>query len=128
MLPHAYYETMSEAEEQTAVIEYCDLRSIPVYHIPNERKCSGRQGASLKRQGVRPGIPDLCVPLPRGGYGALYIEMKAEGGKITEEQVGWIHRLREYGNMAAVCYGSRNAIDLIELYLAGRIKLVTSAQ
>lgn len=117
---------MSEAEEQITVVEYCDALGIPIYHIPNERRCSAKTGAHLKAQGLRRGFPDLCVPVPAGDFSALYIELKAEGGKVSAEQEEWIYRLRRYGNLACVCYGAKNAIELIEAYMARRVKLVTS--
>jgi len=108
---------MSEAQEQMAVVDYCDIKGIPVYHIPNGGSRDKREAANLKRQGVKPGVPDLCVPVARGAYHSLYIEMKAEGGKPTEAQAEWLWRLREEGMCAYVCYGAENAIALIDLYM-----------
>lgn len=109
---------MSEAQEQSAVVEYCDVKGIPVYHIPNGGRRDKREAANLKRQGVKPGVPDLCVPVARGPYHSLYIEMKAAGGKPTETQVEWLCRLRGEGMCAYVCYGAENAIALIDRYMS----------
>ncbi|MCI8469356.1 MAG: VRR-NUC domain-containing protein [Eggerthellaceae bacterium] len=109
---------MSEAQEQAAVITYCELRGIPVYHIPNEGKRSVYAGANLKRQGLRAGVPDLCIPVARGRYHSLYIEMKADGGKVTPKQAEWIALLRGQGMCAAVCVGADNAKALIDRYMA----------
>ena len=109
---------MSEADEQVAVIQYCELLGIPVYHIPNEGKRSVYAGANLKRQGRRKGVPDLCIPVARGKYHSLYIEMKAEGGKLTRDQLDWLNLLRGQGMAAFCCYGSKNAIACIERYMA----------
>lgn len=108
---------MSEAEEQAAVVEYCDLRKIPVYHIPNEGRRSARTGAMLKRQGLKSGVPDLCIPVARGRYHSLYIEMKAKGGRATANQTDWIHLLRSQGMCAYVCWGADSAIALIDEYM-----------
>lgn len=108
---------MSEHDEQVAVVEYCDLMGHPVYHIPNESKRSPAAAARLKAEGMRPGIPDLCIPVAKGEYHSLYIEMKSPGGKPTAEQVAWIHRLRAEGMCAYVCAGAANAIALIERYM-----------
>lgn len=106
----------SEAQEQEAVVEYCDLRHIPVYAIPNGGKRNPSEAAHLKRQGVRAGVPDLCIPAARGHYNGLYIEMKVGRNKPTEAQYEWIARLRENGYAAYVCYGAANAIACIENY------------
>lgn len=113
---------MSEAQEQRAVIDYCDTIGIPIYHVPNEGKRSAAGGANLRAQGLRKGFPDLCVPMARGKYHALYIEMKAaDGGRISDEQARWIQTLREYDNCAYVCHGADNAIALIDAYLDGTV-------
>lgn len=117
----AYHGRMSEHEEQRAVCEYLDLLDIPYYHVPNEGLRSASAGAKLKSVGLSPGVPDLCIPVARGGYHSLYIEMKAEGGKPTEAQARWIWRLREEGMCAWVCYGAENAIPLIDRYLSEQL-------
>ena len=109
---------MSEAHEQIAVVNYCEYKGIPVFHIPNGGSRNKREAANLKRQGVKAGVPDLCIPVARGRYHSLYIEMKAQKGKPTKKQVEWIHRLRGEGMCAYVCYGAKNAIALIEKYLS----------
>lgn len=109
---------MSEHDETASVVEYCDLKGYPVFHIPNEAKRSPAVAARLKAEGLRPGVPDLCIPVARGKYHSLYIEMKAPGGKPSAEQVEWIHRLRAQGMCAYCCIGASNAIALIELYMS----------
>ena len=75
---------MSEAQEQAAVIEYCEFIHVPVFHIPNGGYRNAREAANLKRQGVKAGVPDLCIPVAKGGYHGLYIEMKTKKGKLSE--------------------------------------------
>ena len=108
---------MSEAQEQAAVVDYCDLKGIPVYHVANGGKRDKREAANLKRQGVKPGVPDLCIPVARGQYHSLYIEMKSDGGKPTDKQSEWIYLLRGQGMCAYVCYGAANAVALIDRYM-----------
>lgn len=116
---------MSEAQEQIAVIEYCELKGYPVFHIPNEGKRSIYTGANLKRQGLRKGVPDLCIPRAVGDFHGLYIEMKSKEGKLSREQMQWLQLLQSEGFCALCCYGADKAIELIELYMAGRVKLAT---
>lgn len=109
----------TEAQEQQAVVEYCELAHIPVFHIPNGGWRHEHTGAQLKRQGVRPGVPDLCIPVARGGFHGLYIEMKrAKGGRLTEAQRGWLDLLRRQGYCAECCHGAGEAIDLLRRYMA----------
>ena len=109
---------MSEYDEQCAVVGYCDMKNIPCYHIPNEGKRSRTEGARQKRQGLRPGFPDLCIPRARGKYHSLYIELKDIDGKPTPEQLEWIARLREEGMRDYACIGAYSAIALIDKYMA----------
>jgi hypothetical protein len=93
-----------------------------LYHIPNERQCSPVQGRLLKLLGVKSGVPDLHLPASRGGYHGLYIEMKADKGKVSENQSWWIEELEAQGYKCAVCRGYEEAIKVLEDYLCGRVK------
>ena len=107
----------SELTEQEVVVEYCDLRDIPIVHIPNEGKRSASYGAQMKRIGMRKGFPDLFVPLPRRGYHGFFIEMKALKGKLSTDQRMWLLRLKNAGYATAVCYGADDAIKLLDKYM-----------
>lgn len=63
------------------------------------------------------GVPDLCLPVSRGKYHALYIELKVGNNKATEKQRKWIKRLREQGNLALVCYGWEEASAVLLKYI-----------
>ena len=106
----------SEDAEQEAVVEYCDLLHIPIVHIPNEGKRSLNYAARMKKMGLRRGFPDLLVPLARGGYHGLFIEMKYGKNKTTKEQKEWLERLSAEGYACAVCYNAAEAIKTIENY------------
>ena len=66
---------------------------------------------------MKPGVPDLFLPCPRREYCGLWIEMKAEKGRLSALQGEWIQWLNEAGYRAVVCYGAQQAIDEIERYL-----------
>ncbi len=107
----------SEDAEQEAVVEYCDLRHIPIVHIPNEGKRSLSYAAKIKRMGLRRGFPDLFIPLARKCFHGLFIEMKYGKGKATKEQAEWISYLNSQGYRAVVCYGTDEALAEIDLYI-----------
>lgn len=118
----------TEAQEQQTVVEWCDAVGVPVFHVPNGGSRHPAEAAHLKAQGVKPGVPDLCVPVARGGYHGLFIEMKrTKGGRVTEAQDRWIRLLREQGYCAWCCHGADNAIALVEMYLSGEIENPTRA-
>lgn len=110
----------TEADEQIAVVEYCDARHIPIFHIPNGGERRITTAAYLKKQGVKPGVPDLCIPIAKGKYHGLYIEMKRRAMnkcKVTQTQREWISRLKANGYAAFICPGAENAIKCINWYL-----------
>lgn len=93
-----------------------------LYHIANGGKRGKREAARLKAQGVKAGVPDLHLPVARGGYHSLYIELKRrEGGTVSDAQKGWIADLRREGNCVAVCRGSEEAERVIVGYLGGKV-------
>ena len=117
------YRKRSEATEQEAVIQWCgwhegkrpELKLI--FHIPNGGSRNTIEAANLKRQGVKAGVPDLCLPVPMNGFHGLYIEMKYGRNKSTEKQEEWQKALQEQGYYVAVCYGAEEAERLIASYL-----------
>ncbi|EKN5929943.1 VRR-NUC domain-containing protein [Yersinia enterocolitica] len=102
----------AETEEQAALIEWADKTVIDgicigdyLIHIPNEGKRGPKAARDAKRLGLRKGVPDLFLALPRGGYAGLWVEMKVIGGKVTAEQQLWLLRLRNSSYRAEVCEG-----------------------
>lgn len=92
-----------------------------MYKIPNDGRRTRVNGAHMVAEGLKKGVPDICLPVARGGHHGLYIELKRErGGKVSQEQIAWIEALKNEGYVAAVCRGCDEAISLITGYLAGR--------
>lgn len=88
-----------------------------LHHIPNGGYRNTAEAARLKRQGVKPGVPDICLPVARGAFHGLYIELKAEGGTASKKQKEWIEALRKEGYAAYICEGWIEAKTKIENYI-----------
>lgn len=88
-----------------------------LYHIPNGGKRNQKEAFNLKRQGVRAGVPDLCLPVARGKFHALYIELKVGKNTATQKQKAWIKKLEKQGNLALVCYGWEEASKVLLNYI-----------
>lgn len=117
----------TESNEQQTLFEWArrmegkwpELRMM--YHIPNEGRRTARNGARLKAEGLKSGVPDICLPVPRGEHHGLYIELKRrKNARVTTEQMEWIEGLVAQGYVAAICRGCDEAIEVITGYLAGR--------
>ena len=114
----------TEAQEQKALFEWANLQvrrypALELLHaIPNGGSRNLIEAKHLKEQGVKAGIPDICLPVPSRHHTALYIELKRrKGGRVSEAQKKVMFKLKKYGNMAVVCYGWEQARDTILNYL-----------
>jgi hypothetical protein len=113
-----------EDDIQSAVVQYCDIKKIPIFAIPNAQKLSflDRKKAAismtkLKKTGLKAGVPDLFIPIPSGKYHGMFIELKTSKGKLTSEQKEWIGKLSSNGYFAICCYSIDDALKQISYYL-----------
>ena len=91
-----------------------------MFAIPNGGHRHKAVAARMKAEGVKRGVPDICLPVPRGIWHGLYIELKTSTGRVSREQRRWIALLITQGYRADVCRGWQQARQLIEEYLTGR--------
>ena len=115
----------AEHEHQAALFEWAAMAAQKhpelrlMYAIPNGGARTARTGAMLKREGVKAGVPDICLPVAKRGFSALYIELKAPGGRLSDVQRQWQAMLTAHGNAAHVCVGWHEARECILFYLTG---------
>ena len=113
----------TEHAEQVALINWSYLNSgkypeLDLLHaIPNGGKRSIGVARKLKAEGVKPGIPDLFLPVARGDFHGLYVEMKSARGKLSPVQKEVQRALREQGYCVLTCYDWSQASDSIIKYL-----------
>ena len=108
------------AEYQTFNYPELDL----MYAIPNAggytggfKKNKGRV-IQMRKQGVKKGVPDIHLPVARGYWHSLYLELKrGDDDKLKPDQEVWATKLREAGNYVALASGFVNACDIIVGYL-----------
>ncbi len=118
MPKHAHEDVEQGYLFQWAARQECILPELwLLHHIPNEGKRSLAAGAKQKRQGLKAGVPDLCLPVPKGHFHGLYIELKVNKNKTTDDQDKWLKRLGEQGYCTHICYGWEEAAKVIENYL-----------
>ena len=112
-----------EGQEQAALLSEIELRYPQVfeliYHVPNGGHRHKLVAMKLKQQGVKAGIPDLVLPMARGGFFGLYIEFKAtvDPAAVSASQAACIRRLNEQGYLAVVCRGHFDAMEQVRAYL-----------
>lgn len=88
-----------------------------LHAIPNGDYRGWGVGTKLKAEGVIPGVPDLCMPVARGGFHGFYMELKRKGGKPTDDQWDFMEALHEQGYFVRVTNHLGTAMEIIENYL-----------
>ena len=122
-----------ETVEQQRVILWADRRKVGadtvgsfLFAIPNggsRARTTARfssEAFRMKREGIRPGVPDLMLAVPKNGLAGLFIEMKRAVkslSRVSEEQKQWHKRLSDIGYKVVVAYGADEAISSICEYL-----------
>jgi len=107
-----------EKSEQTRVFAWAAINQS---RYPQLRWLHAIPNANSQRQvaeGVRAGIPDICLPWPSKGYHALYIELKIKTGKVSQKQNLCIDYLNSVGYKAIICWSYTEAIKILENYCA----------
>jgi hypothetical protein len=75
-------------------------------------------GQILKFTGVKAGVSDICVGIPRGNFHGMFIELKFGKNKATQHQINFIQNMRSKGYHALVCVGFEAARAAIEEYMS----------
>lgn len=113
----------TEHQEQVSLFRWAEFAQgrypelALLFAIPNGGHRHKAVAARLKAEGVKRGVPDLCLPVPRGIHHGLYIEMKTATGSASKEQKKWLQALQAQGYRVAICRGWEAAKDFIEDYL-----------
>jgi hypothetical protein len=124
-LKSAFQPVPTEHEEQVALFQWAEANEGEheelklLFAVPNGGYRPMATAAMLREEGVRAGVPDCCLPVARGRFHSLWLELKRSdrSNHATPAQQEWIERLRSYGHMTAVCYGAQEAIEVITGYL-----------
>ncbi len=133
----------TEHDHQKAVIQWAnDMVKVQpkkywmlkyLYAVPNGARTSRSVANRLKAEGMKAGVPDLCLPYSKVEtnwykddipsdeikYHGLYIEMKSKDtkGRLSDDQKDWIEYLSGQGYKVEVCWSAKEAIKCIEEYL-----------
>ena len=81
----AYFELLKRHVNQAPILQY-------IYAIPNGGLRDVKVAVKLKREGVKRGVPDVSIPIPRDNYHGAYIEFKTPTGALSKD-TGASHRL-----------------------------------
>lgn len=102
-----------------------------LFAIKNAEKGGAIRGGLAKAEGVKSGVPDLCLPVPQIEHlpqttiikHGLYIELKRPGsdskakGRASDAQDNWQGFLAVNGYRVDICFGWEAARDCLLQYL-----------
>ena len=114
---------MTEHMHQVSLFKWANMQAATMpelalmFAIPNGGQRNIIVATRLKAEGVKSGVPDIFLPVARGGAHGLFIELKTEKGKPSGNQREWIGDLALNGYCAVFCYGWEHAKDTILDYL-----------
>lgn len=119
----------TEAQSQAALIQWAQLAAgtYPelrlLFAVPNgaylgeDRRAAAIHMARLKALGLKPGVPDLFLPVARRTFHGMAIEMKRKGEFVAPIQREWLDNLALQGYATAVCYDCEQAMAVLLEYL-----------
>lgn len=110
-------ETQEAFFDWVRLMEIRDRRYSWIFAIPNGELRDKRTAEKLFRQGVRAGVPDVCVPFPRWPHGALYIEFKSQSGRTKKHQRLAHEDLIRMGNHVEVVRDVDTAMEIVKNWL-----------
>lgn len=115
----------TEEIEQARVIKWshkAEVRALMpqlkwLHHSPNGGQRSAFTGAQMKALGVKPGFPDLILPVKTRMSTGLVIEMKSAKGRLSTEQSEWLDIFIENDWQFAVLRSAEDARRALCNYL-----------
>jgi hypothetical protein len=113
---------LKEHDEQVEFINWCHSQPIKELHlifaIPNGARTHMGTAKKLVAEGLKRGTPDLFLPVAKGEYHGLFIEMKRrKGGSLSVFQKKMLLELNYQGYCCVVPQGYHEAIRSIVSYL-----------
>ena len=113
-----------EHKEQMAVIQFWRYEhkryGVPecaLMAVPNGSLRDIRVAVKLKAEGVRAGVSDLFLAVPRGKYHGCWLEMKSTEGRLQDVQHDFLAEMIKLGYAGRIGYGADDAIRQLKEYL-----------
>jgi hypothetical protein len=89
------------------------------FAIPNGFLDTKSKRIRAWQEGMLSGVPDIFVPYPVRGFHGLFLEFKAQGGRVTKAQEDFLNYAHSVGYKAALVFGLREALEVFKEYIEG---------
>jgi hypothetical protein len=91
--------------------------NLVTWATPNAARRSPQMAAMMKAEGLRSGVPDVFMAMPRGEYHGLFLEFKSHTGRLTENQKVYVINLRNMGYQVEVVRSFDEARLIVVKYM-----------
>lgn len=88
-----------------------------LFAVPNGGSRNKLEAINLKRQGVKPGVSDVILLIPKGGFASLCLEFKTKIGKQSDEQKEFQKQAENCGSKYVIVRSVKEAIEEMKEYL-----------
>ena len=88
-----------------------------VFAVPNGGSRHKIEAANMKRQGVKRGVADVILQIPKKGYASLCLEFKTSTGKQSAEQKEYQRQVEMAGSKYVIVRSVEQAIRELQQYL-----------
>lgn len=88
-----------------------------LFAVPNGGSRHKIEAANMKRQGVKRGVADVILQIPKKGYASLCLEFKTLTGKQSPDQKEYQRQVEMAGSKYVIVRSVEQAIRELQLYL-----------
>ena len=88
-----------------------------LFAVPNGGSRHEIEAANMKRQGVKRGVADVILQIPKKGYASLCLEFKTSTGKQAAEQKEYQRQVELAGSKYVIVRSVEQAIRVMQQYL-----------
>lgn len=116
-----------EYDNEEARIQSEFFRQVPLFFpnlpdrllfaVPNGGSRHKIEAANMKRQGVKRGVADVILQVPKKGYASLCMEFKTGVGKQSADQKEYQRQVEMAGSKYVVVRSAEQAIRIVKDYL-----------
>ena len=88
-----------------------------LFAVPNGGSRDEREAANLVRQGVKKGVADVILQIPKKGYATLCLEFKTPVGRQSPDQKEYQRQVEMAGSKYVIVRSVAEAIEAVRAYL-----------
>jgi len=88
-----------------------------IFAVPNGGSRHKIEAANMKRQGIKAGVADVILLIPKNGFASLCLEFKTDTGKQSDEQKEFQRQAESCGSKYVIVRSVAEAIQETKEYL-----------